>query len=585
MFKGYIFKSNVSLSDIVFYVFVYRDKMDITLTNMKLSRIFFNKGTQDAQSEVSMLDPVTLVLSINRNLSTDWYHGCADISLKGTLQNAFLRASNEDYDLIMSILFENILYVQEPSPATGSRAPVAAAGSKSPGTPKPTGGSTRRRKTSVTVSKEHISETSVQTVLSARTIDNAVYTKLEVSIDIPQMRVIMYQKGAIQLETSQGVVGRDDATAFADFAIRSIKMDMKSFNNENISCPITVGEISLKDVRPGDRAVTNLIKKKADPDDTDASDSCVAKFCFKTDKANKKGSTMTLETTSLTIILCLDYLLQIVDFFSRSDTAMEYPKPDLTTKVEKFGTTSDPVPVREVTPDLPKVTIGVDEELEAEPFCAFYNFSETEIILVESMESVQSNALLLHCEVALKQQELNGRSNMMGTIGNLNLSTCNYDVDDNHQAIAEVISPMSITVVMNNSEAVGTLIDVNISDIFIRMTAGTLELLLKIVSTIGSSADAASAKTDGKDYSDLWDIKRNDEMNFWFLNSDASVEVGLEALQVQEDKVRLFNVAEELKVSERLVMESGCIVFTFETGVGNNTMPMLLIETDIDLQM
>lgn len=74
-------------------------------------------------------------------------------------------------------------------------------------------------------------------------------------------------------------------------------------------------------------------------------------------------------------------------------------------------------------------------------------------------------------------------------------------------------------------------------------------------------------------------------MNFWFLNSDASVEVGLEALQVQEDKVRLFNVAEELKVSERLVMESGCIVFTFETGVGNNTMPMLLIETDIDLQM
>lgn len=48
------------------------DTMNITLTNMKLSRVYFSKDAQDTLSEVLMLDPLTLVLSISRNLSTDW---------------------------------------------------------------------------------------------------------------------------------------------------------------------------------------------------------------------------------------------------------------------------------------------------------------------------------------------------------------------------------------------------------------------------------------------------------------------------------------------------------------------------------
>ncbi|CAG7689545.1 unnamed protein product, partial [Allacma fusca] len=64
------------------------------------------------------------------------------------------------------------------------------------------------------------------------------------------------------------------------------------------------------------------------------------------------------------------------------------------------------------------------------------------------------------------------KSNMMGTIGNIKLSTCNFDPEKRYQKMAEVISPMSITMVMNSSSDAGTLIDLNISNIFIRLTAG-----------------------------------------------------------------------------------------------------------------
>ena len=47
----------------------------------------------------------------------------------------------------------------------------------------------------------------------------------------------------------------------------------------------------------------------------------------------------------------------------------------------------------------------------------------------------------------------------------------------------------------------------------------------------------------------------------------------------------LFEVASELTVRERLILESGAIVITFEAGGGQNTLPLLLIESDIDLQV
>lgn len=41
-------------------------------------------------------------------------------------------------------------------------------------------------------------------------------------------------------------------------------------------------------------------------------------------------------------------------------------------------------------------------------------------------------------------------------------------------------------------------------------------------------------------------------------------------------------LAEKLS-TERLVLESGSIVVTLETGSGANSLPMLLIETDVDM--
>lgn len=76
---------------------------------------------------------------------------------------------------------------------------------------------------------------------------------------------------------------------------------------------------------------------------------------------------------------------------------------------------------------------------------------------------------------------------------------------------------MSVTVVWNCSQITGSLIDVNISNIFIRLTAGTVELLTKIFGSIGASTKTVEEEKELTNYSDAWDTKSITSQDFWFL--------------------------------------------------------------------
>ncbi len=87
----------------------------------------------------------------------------------------------------------------------------------------------------------------------------------------------------------------------------------------------------------------------------------------------------------------------------------------------------------------------------------------------------------------------------------------------NFDFFSQVISPMSITVVWNCSQITGSLIDINISNIFVRLTAGTVELLTKIFGSIGASTKTVEEEKELTNYSDAWDTKSIAGQDFWFL--------------------------------------------------------------------
>jgi hypothetical protein len=85
----------------------------------------------------------------------------------------------------------------------------------------------------------------------------------------------------------------------------------------------------------------------------------------------------------------------------------------------------------------------------------------------------------------MKMASLGTKSNIMGAVNRLTLCTCNYNPIKRSGTLAEVISQMSVTFVMSTSDENGTLIDINISDIFIRLTAGWYSKTLSLLSNVG----------------------------------------------------------------------------------------------------
>uniref|UniRef100_A0A8C3HY10 Vacuolar protein sorting 13 homolog C n=1 Tax=Chrysemys picta bellii TaxID=8478 RepID=A0A8C3HY10_CHRPI len=91
------------------------DNMDVQLTHLKLSRSII---PTTSQPDVEILQPVNLVLSVQRNLAAAWYHDIPAIGIKGDLKPMQIALSEDDLTVLMKILLDNLGDASSQSNAT-----------------------------------------------------------------------------------------------------------------------------------------------------------------------------------------------------------------------------------------------------------------------------------------------------------------------------------------------------------------------------------------------------------------------------------------------------------------------------------
>lgn len=84
------------------------DEMKIELQNLKLSRVRLNIKQFTSENEVLLLEPVTFMLLMKRNLSTAWFTSIPDIDMSGRLNKINLLLSKEDYAMVLKVLEQNL---------------------------------------------------------------------------------------------------------------------------------------------------------------------------------------------------------------------------------------------------------------------------------------------------------------------------------------------------------------------------------------------------------------------------------------------------------------------------------------------
>ena len=89
---------------------------------------------------------------------------------------------------------------------------------------------------------------------------------------------------------------------------------------------------------------------------------------------------------------------------------------------------------------------------------------------------------------------------------------------------------------------------------------------------MGEGEGRGSVDRDKEDHSGLWKTSRFDDEDFWFLRPDADT---VEAVEDMNTLSSQLGVAED----QQAIININNLVVKIESGVGNNTIPLLLLES------
>ncbi|XP_041804195.1 vacuolar protein sorting-associated protein 13C isoform X2 [Chelmon rostratus] len=82
------------------------EKMDVKLTQLKLSRTTLKQGS--SQPDIEILQPINLELLVTRNLAASWFTNIPGVQVQGVLRSLNMSLGEEDLGVLMKIFVENI---------------------------------------------------------------------------------------------------------------------------------------------------------------------------------------------------------------------------------------------------------------------------------------------------------------------------------------------------------------------------------------------------------------------------------------------------------------------------------------------
>lgn len=259
---------------------------------------------------------------------------------------------------------------------------------------------------------------------------------------------------------------------------------------------------------------------------------------------------------SFSIIVSLDYLMKIKDFFdvdtTHKTTSQSVSKGYSELPVSKKKQASQPVAT-----NTKMLTINLHVE-------------KPDIILLEDMDDINSNCIVLNTQLLLKVRIMGEHQVIVGSIKDLSLLTGIYNPAKRADWIYQVLKPCSISVAGSTPENKGLHLDVSCTDIHISVSPGVIEILNKVIHTVTKKEEENNeiVKLDPT-YEGLWIITPFKENDYWFLKTDVATEA-LEEFTYPDDEISSYK-------PELAIISAPTILLTLEAGIGNKTLPMLLL--------
>ncbi|XP_063050952.1 vacuolar protein sorting-associated protein 13A [Engraulis encrasicolus] len=514
------------------------DNMTVKLSQLKMYRTTFADGK--FQSEVELLKPVNLDLSIKRNLSSAWYHNIPDVQIDAHLKPMSLVLSQEDMTVALRTLSENLSESAEASP--------------SPTPPDKTEDTTSNKdKAKDTTSNKD------NTVVTAAVVEvqqsSTLWTKLKLNFQFDSLSLVLYRAaevGSASPIPSADQDEREEGLMLAEFKLGSIHTELLQLSDGAMSIALRLSECLLDDKRGHLKSVTSRMLALRG----DAEESVMLQLSY---RAGRDGSALQVALQDLYLCASVEFLQTVANIFLQ---ALADGRAEATPPAQAPPSRNGPRPANASS----STTSTKDASSSQAPAVLRNTYSvrvkNPEIVFVADLTRPDAPALVMYTEVEADYQDGPEGTRLAASVADLKVTACPFmHKQRKPNFITTVLQPCQLSFSMVTPATQPQRMELSMSALTLKVSPIIINTVITIQSALSPAAESPEEK-ESPVPPDLWQRRDLRLLKLWFLEEDGEEDA--------RSLTPLVPLGETLKVA----MDQICI--TLEAGVGHRTVPMLL---------
>ncbi|XP_068631392.1 intermembrane lipid transfer protein Vps13 isoform X1 [Battus philenor] len=539
------------------------DELMLELEDMKLSCVVLRSNYQDVAQERKLLRPTSFKLFVKRSLS-QWYETLPDLDISGRMNTIAITVGHSDYKSIMKILNQNLqegqTRVEEIKPAPSLQRATSRSGVRSQ------------------VSKGQVKPASAPVT---PTEDKKPRTTIKFAFTMDSFVIDLLNTGSMDFSSSE------DDVDLARFCLALLSVKGRMFSDGSIHTSVLLVDCTLDDTRPDRGAkITRYLERRrdnqeivlertVDPDVIMEANDKIRSMIDVTYTMKNSDTFIDMRIFSFNLILAMDFLNKIAEFMTTgltddtpdsSDSDLKIVRPsndkafDVTAKKKTSVASAPPVEPQQ-KPSMMTVNIKIEQP---------------DIILVESLEQKECDALVLNMEARFKLRRTVERMVAEGGISGLQLVLRQLGRSG---APRTLLAPAHVSLALSQPPASGPHIDLAVSDIKLTVSPDIIGLLNRVLATM-TSREEDNFEEDDKAiiYDNLWAIQPFRPNSYWFLKTEEAEE----AINLESDS---SNELVKPPMGEICLLSSPSIVVSLEMDIGNETIPVLVMQASLTAQV
>ncbi|XP_073508834.1 intermembrane lipid transfer protein VPS13C isoform X3 [Phyllobates terribilis] len=498
------------------------DKMDIHLTELKLSRTIIQNGSP--QPELELLQPVNLLVSVQRNLSSSWYSQLPAMQIDGDLKPMQIALSQDDLTILMGVLFENLAE----TPSLPSAPPTSVA--------------VRRVIRETSMSSQQTEKTDSES--NQDSSDETAAVTLKFGFNFESLSIVLYNNDSSKVASDWL---HNENLRLGELRLHLLSSSGKMSADSSMDFSFQLKSCTLDDLREGvTRATSRMIDQK------DAS--CTRSMIDINYKQIGQDRSITAILEKLFVCASVEFLMTVADFFIQA-----MPQSPATERPLQINS-------RPSTPTKTKADRGEPATSKRLNLTAL--ILDPEIVFVASLAKADAPALAVSFQGKFTLSDVNSEKKLNAVVKEFKVLACPFLRQLRGSNITTIIQPCSLHLENTSSITGSQKGSLNVEEVIIKISPIILNTVLTILAALKPKPKETEEKRQLVEHRNIWDTRTTDSCHSWFLGVDTADEA-TECFQNPECSLKEENF--ELKVKT--------VQVTLECGLGHRTVPLLLVES------